>query len=61
MAKPAGDEHLGKFVYCGQHLNPHETGWCTVDVMDKLPLRAQTQEDAVAECRHFGLKLYGDR
>jgi hypothetical protein len=28
--KLAGDEHLGEWVYCSQHMRPHETGWCTV-------------------------------
>lgn len=38
-----------KFVYCGQHLCVHETGWCTVGVLDKIPLLSQTAEEAETE------------
>ena len=36
--KPAGDEHMGKFVYCIQHVRVHATGWCTVDEHNKVAL-----------------------
>lgn len=48
-------------VYCRSHLRPHETGWCTVPVSDKLPLHATTIDAAVDECRRFGLRLFQDR
>lgn len=36
--KPAGDEHMGAFVYCASHLRVHSTGWCTVDPLGKIPM-----------------------
>lgn len=54
------DRHLGKFVYCKQHVRPHSTGWCTVGAYDKVPLTAETEVDAIAECRERGLKIYGE-
>lgn len=38
-----------KFVYCAQHMRVHETGWCTVNVLDKIPLLSQTLEEANME------------
>lgn len=38
-----------KFVYCGQHLRVHETGWCKISVINKIPLLSQTIEDAHRE------------
>lgn len=68
---PAGDEHLGKFVYCHSHRTPHSTGWCTVPVdsptctgaqgtASKIGLKAQTLEEAFAEVRAMGLPIYGE-
>lgn len=56
----AGDEHLGAFVYCRQHVGPHSTGWCTVDVEDKFPLKATNREAARIECRNKGWRMYGE-
>lgn len=59
------EEVFGKdvMVYCGQHLRPHATGWCTVAVRDKVkldtPLDAPDGE-VWEECRRKGLKIYGD-
>lgn len=38
-----------KFVYCTQHMRIHETGWCTVSVVEKIPLLSLTIEDARLE------------
>lgn len=38
-----------KFVYCTQHCRIHETGWCTVPIVHKIPLLSQTIEDAETE------------
>lgn len=50
-----GDEHLGKFVFCNEHLYAHSTGWCTVSPLRKIPLQAQTHEDAILEAQQKGL------
>ncbi len=47
------------WVYCNQHMKPHETGWCTISVRDKVKLDATNAKDAYAECEAKGLKLYG--
>lgn len=57
--KPAGDEDMGIWIYCGQHLRPHTTGWCTVSTRDKRQLKARNYPDAVAECKALGLTLSG--
>lgn len=54
----AGDEHMGAFVYCTQHLRPHSTGWCTVAAQDKKPLKATTAEEAYAEVIANGWEVY---
>lgn len=38
-----------KFVYCTQHCRVHETGWCTVPVVHKIPLLSETYQDAETE------------
>lgn len=38
-----------KFVYCTQHCRIHETGWCTVPVVQKIPLLSQTEPEAREE------------
>lgn len=48
------------WVYCKQHVRPHSTGWCTVDVKDKIKLDATDRTAAIAECRDKGLKMVGD-
>jgi len=49
-----------RWVYCGQHLRPHKTGWCTVGVRDKIVLRALNEKDAILECREKSYKLFAD-
>jgi hypothetical protein len=46
------------WVYCNQHLNPHMTGWCTVDNRNKILLEAKTAEAAGAECKAKGYTLF---
>lgn len=61
VEKPAGDEHLGQFVYCKQHLRPHSTGWCTVHASDKVALKATTSEAAYDEVRANGWTIFQER
>jgi hypothetical protein len=58
MSKPAGDEHMGKWVYCKQHLNVHSTGWCTVYPTEKIALKAETEAEAFEEVRANGWKIW---
>lgn len=46
------------WVYCGQHLRPHLTGWCTVHNLEKVKLTATTEKEAYDECVSEGLILY---
>ena len=48
------------YIYCSSHRRGHSTGWCTVRVIDKVPLEATTDTEAVAECRKLGYSLYED-
>jgi hypothetical protein len=58
------DRILGEWVYCGQHLNPHRSGWCTVGVDWKVGLGSFPGTDdeqrrlAAEKCELLGLKLY---
>lgn len=54
------EKHFGKdcWVYCGSHLAPHTTGWCTVSVKDKVALQSDNRKDAVEECKQKGYTLY---
>jgi hypothetical protein len=61
VEKPAGDEHLGTFVYCKQHLRPHNTGWCTAHALDKIGLKATTREAAYDEVRANGWTISQER
>lgn len=46
------------WIYCSQHLRPHQTGWCTVPARDKRKLDATTESEAYEECKRRRLKLY---
>lgn len=50
----AGDEHMGKFVFCKQHHYAHSTGWCTVPADQKVPLKAETEQEALKEAEELG-------
>lgn len=58
LVQGAGDEHMGEWVYCSQHLNVHASGWCTVEPRDKLGLHVETEEEGIEKCKEIGLKLY---
>lgn len=60
MSLKAEDAKFGEdaWVYCTQHLRPHSVGWCTVDVRDKVLLKAKNYADAVKECQDMGLTIY---
>jgi len=61
QTKATDDHELGTWVYCLQHLRPHETGWCTVSLYDKVGLgdfdgnRDSQREQAYEKCKHLGL------
>lgn len=55
----AGDEHMGTFVYCTQHVRPHTTGWCHVAAEDKIRLAAAGWMESDNECRRIGLDIVG--
>lgn len=60
---PAEDARVfgeNTWVYCDQHLAPHQTGWCGVDPRNKTRLDATHYVDAAAECRAKGYTLYAD-
>ena len=50
-AQLSGDEHMGEYVFCKQHLYTHTTGWCTVPADQKIALKARNIRDAEAEAR----------
>lgn len=54
------------YVYCTEHLNPHLTGWCTIEVDKKVGLGIkheghESRERARDKCRSLGLRLFQDR
>lgn len=49
------------WIYCGQHMRPHTTGWCTVSMRHKVKLNAISADEAYAECKQKGLSLYSDK
>lgn len=54
---PTGDDlEFGRnvWIYCGQHLRHHLTGWCSVSNRYKVKLRATTEAEAIAECKVRG-------
>lgn len=42
-------------LYCGAHRRVHGTGWCTVRLIQKRPLKAADRQDAIAEATALGL------
>ena len=49
------------WVYCRQHLRPHQTNWCTVSVDQKELLEATSMEAAYAECKQRGFTSYSNQ
>jgi hypothetical protein len=50
----------GAWVYCTQHMRPHQTGWCSVSPSDKVGLGVTNAKNAVAKCRSWRFLLYSD-
>ncbi len=50
----------GAWVYCSQHMKPHQTGWCSVSVRDKVGLGVKDAKEAYQKCRDWKLPLYQD-
>lgn len=53
------------WVYCNQHMRPHQTGWCTVSPRDKVGLGligggAEIAQKAYQKCRDWGFELFAD-
>lgn len=49
------------WVYCRQHMKPHQTGWCGVSPRDKVALGVTTADAAEQKCREWGFELYHDK
>lgn len=50
----------GEWVYCRQHCKPHQTGWCSVGIYDKIGLGVNTAQAAYAKCREWKFHIYGE-
>lgn len=48
----------GAWVYCSQHMRPHQTGWCSVSPRDKIGLGVATSKEAYEKCEAWKLPLY---
>lgn len=62
---PVSDEQLDvaafgrdAWVYCREHVKPHQAGWCSVAVYDKIGLGVATAKEAYAKCEAWGLKIH---
>jgi hypothetical protein len=61
ISTEADDTVFGtKYIYCGAHVRPHESGWCTVGIDNKGPLQATEREAVYQEVRDLGLPIYGE-
>lgn len=62
LAKPPTEDEIafGKdaWVYCRQHVRPHETGWCGVSPRDKVGLGVKTAEEAYEKCHSWGFEIF---
>ena len=65
LRKPPTEDEIAfgrnAWLYCGQHLRPHMTGWCTVSTRNKIKLEAKTLEEAYEICRDNRWTLFGDK
>jgi hypothetical protein len=43
-----------KYVYCAAHRKTHSTGWCTVRLASKRPLKSENRNEAIAEVAALG-------
>lgn len=58
--EPIEDTKWGtKFCYCAQHIRVHSTGWCSVDTRQKIPLHADSLEEAEKEYQRIKLLVEG--
>lgn len=48
-------------LYCGAHCRVHGSGWCTVRLVQKRPLKAEDRADAIAEATALGLLSEDDK
>lgn len=46
------------YVYCMSHLRAHSTGWCGVPNRDKIPLKAETLDEANVEVKDHGWPVF---
>lgn len=62
LRKPPTEDQIAfgrnVWIYCDQHMRPHQTGWCSVGSHHKIKLDAVTQAEAYKECRRRGYDLY---
>lgn len=66
--RTADEQEFGRdaWVYCKDHVKPHQTGWCDIGVNRKISLgtfqgdHAQQARQAYAKARDFGLPIYGE-
>lgn len=49
------------WIYCSQHMKPHQTGWCTISPRDKIGLGVDTAEAAYEKCRAWKFPIYGEK
>lgn len=45
------------WIYCHDHMRPHQTGWCSVPNSHKVALGVGTYEEAVEKCRLLELPI----
>jgi hypothetical protein len=45
------------WVYCSEHVRAHRTGWCTVDVQDKVFLGNVDEHNATGKCLEMNLRI----
>lgn len=63
MSETTEDTILGDWVYCRQHMAPHRSGWCTVDLRDKVGLGVfpgaehEQYQAAWDKCKYLELPL----
>lgn len=56
------DVELGPWVYCKSHVGPHETGWCSVGVDNKIALDlpgTASRKEANDLVWSLGLHIFG--
>lgn len=57
-AEQPPDARLGAHVYCASHCTVHSSGWCTVDVYNKLGLGTYNREVAELKANLLALDAY---